>query len=1149
MRIRLAAAYLLTILIAIPAVAAEAPVWTAPIKSVHQPPALVRDGGRSLVVVASNDGLIALDAQGREAWRSPAIKGSPDALAVVQAADGRSRVFAAVGRTLFALDAAGRLLWKAPLGDDAICAAAAVMPDGSIRVVTGDGSSETRCFQASPERSERDGRLLWSFVFQSGKRPREEDEAYDKQRGFWGDYYRAENVTGIAAQPAPPGVPGVFVVAEFGDVYALDWNGRYVWDHKLPGKTPRSGPVLARLAGKATVLVGCADHHLYALDAQSGKRLWSAPATFGVYTPAVADVDGDGQPEVIYSDEKCLVFCVAANGAAKWQADLSRPLVLAYNGRRTLGPARVFETPQGVRIAIPMRNDRMMPVLDGATGKVAAELQVEPDDIKPAELEGGGPIGTPLVADLGAGPMLIAAGAFTGVKAFPVPGARAVQAPAPLALRPLEVAAESANALAVTAPKGLAVGPNEIVFEVKRFRNPTTLALTIVWPSGAPTYRCDHFANLFTQRVTETFEARAPGQTVIEATLIDQVTGKRVGQWQGAFKTVGLSEAVGPPIRDLEAAARSLRPDNPGAAEFLRRQALRAEPEAAAITPAALKSQSADLLSERAAAVRSELARLSAGAKALLAADAKARAQRVQAWPVADPWERFYPDQLPTQVSAPQTVSVTLAGNEYESAAFNLTNWSGEAISVRLEPEAFGPAGEKSREIDWRDHLALHVAQLVPTSRGYCVADALPPLGDASLLTIAPWQSAQVWLTFRSGELAPGAYAANIAITGVTLERLALTVPLEMRVHKFALPEKKPLRFCNWAYPEQNKWFARCVDDAVRDMVEHYTSVFPEDLRSPTFEYGQTGAIRAPSESEWARLDEIVRRYHPFGIILLQGEPALKYAGAAPEPEGARDQALAAGWRAIVKHLADLGLGYDDWAWYVWDEPGLDRGPSIDQVVKAGKRLREIDPKIRIYTDPVSPNGLPDLERLKPYIDIWQPDQETFAPIANEPKPEFQPEAKAAWFHATGDPIWIYECHPRMKRGHPLNYYRRQAWVCWKFGLAGMGFWTYDTTPDDHWAQIANGNEYALVYPGEKPIPSKRWEACREGIEDYTYLWLLRQAADAAVKRGVTSPDLDRAKRLLADAAPDLIARSMDYDLLMRYRAEIGDLIERLATP
>ena len=50
----------------------------------------------------------------------------------------------------------------------------------------------------------------------------------------------------------------------------------------------------------------------------------------------------------------------------------------------------------------------------------------------------------------------------------------------------------------------------------------------------------------------------------------------------------------------------------------------------------------------------------------------------------------------------------------------------------------------------------------------------------------------------------------------------------------------------------------------------------------------------------------------------------------------------------------------------------------------------------------------------------------------------------------------------------------------------------------DHWLPGKGINdEYALVYPGELPVPSVRWEAVRDGLEDVAALALL----EAQIKR------------------------------------------------
>jgi hypothetical protein len=71
--------------------------------------------------------------------------------------------------------------------------------------------------------------------------------------------------------------------------------------------------------------------------------------------------------------------------------------------------------------------------------------------------------------------------------------------------------------------------------------------------------------------------------------------------------------------------------------------------------------------------------------------------------------------------------------------------------------------------------------------------------------------------------------------------------------------------------------------------------------------------------------------------------------------------------------------------------------------------------------------------------------------------------------------------------------------------------------------------EYQLVYPGRtKPVTSRRWEAVREGIEDYRILAALKKrlAPDAASK--LSDVARDRIKHLLEVSLPGMIDQSLE---------------------
>jgi len=80
----------------------------------------------------------------------------------------------------------------------------------------------------------------------------------------------------------------------------------------------------------------------------------------------------------------------------------------------------------------------------------------------------------------------------------------------------------------------------------------------------------------------------------------------------------------------------------------------------------------------------------------------------------------------------------------------------------------------------------------------------------------------------------------------------------------------------------------------------------------------------------------------------------------------------------------------------------------------------------------------------------------------------------------------------------PLCYNRGNAWRADFFGLSGIGYWTYSTTEKNEWFPGKGVNdEYVLVYPGPLPVPSVRWEAVRDGVEDVAAAHMLKDAANA----------------------------------------------------
>ena len=242
---------------------------------------------------------------------------------------------------------------------------------------------------------------------------------------------------------------------------------------------------------------------------------------------------------------------------------------------------------------------------------------------------------------------------------------------------------------------------------------------------------------------------------------------------------------------------------------------------------------------------------------------------------------------------------------------------------------------------------------------------------------------------------------------------------------------------------------------------------------------------------DYTDLDLDLKRYEGRGTILFQlTEPPITFAVA---PDAGKKHELQIQyllqWRDYLKAH---GRDYGDYAFYPVDEPGLGYGGNnVQLLIDAATLFREADPKFRIYTDPVPGLSRADYERLSPFIDIWCPNMRLASgALCGDPR--------MAGILQSGKPVWSYECVSQVKSLSPLCYNRANPWRADFFGLSGIGYWTHSTTEVNIWFPGKGINdEYALVYPGPLPVPSVRWEAVRDGLEDVAAARMLQEAANA----------------------------------------------------
>ncbi len=209
----------------------------------------------------------------------------------------------------------------------------------------------------------------------------------------------------------------------------------------------------------------------------------------------------------------------------------------------------------------------------------------------------------------------------------------------------------------------------------------------------------------------------------------------------------------------------------------------------------------------------------------------------------------------------------------------------------------------------------------------------------------------------------------------------------------------------------------------------------------------------------------------------------------------------------------------------LWDEP-TDLEWSF--IRERAERLKKIDPDLRLQ---LFAEGGPydfwekstDKYGLNRLINIW-------APVNIVESPETQ---------AKGGEIWTYFCTlaresaPNFYIDCPAIYQRSIAWYCWMYGVDGFEHWSSNyfwrnvragKPMDQKWPNVPwdsrtyyyfNG-EGQLLYPGPDgtPYSSIRLENFRDGMEDYEYLFMLRELLDN-YKGNMTDAALDKYRQLL----------------------------------
>ena len=1061
--------------------------WKADSVDGFSSPNELRDGSSGktigIVVCEVGKGLVCLDSGGKRKWEAPMTPPVTACPAIADVdGDGKEEIVACDGGgNVFLLNDRGDVLWKSAtrgvVHAESCPAIADLDEDGSPEILVGDISGAVNCF-------DRSGKSLWTFVAQGDQ---------------MGPVLVADIYDSVGKE--------IVVASHNGHIYALNSRGDWMWDIFHPQECmPGSTPILADVEGDGVpeIYIGGGLHHFLRIDPAIPQIVLDENIYLHVNNAILAtDIDGDGKDEIVFGNKGGKVFCYD-EGGFRWTHEFhhtsmsSSPFALNLDDDPGLEFVFCFVDTQ---------------VLD-TDGSVLAEMKNPTSNGAPlaGDFDGDGKLDMVLT---GYG-ILASAGleyykwnvpyqedpkqwvAYAGNRAHTgrVPGARDFPS------LPPPTRSVNLQPTASFAPVGetlLFTGKNIWRFDIE---NPPRKRLTFLTQIEAPDGTTQRYANhIRTEKDRSSFEFEIVQRGSYEVTqfLVDaenrtvDASRKETLEFDGAEGDAAyLNRILGETGNRVDAWGET----NPLVAENFKNELLSLSGQLMALTQPGGESAQESVQAQT-SAVRRKAGRLRSLAEA---GKTLAPKGSFAAWEFC-PWAYFHPvDTLPTVDDKTEGLKTSVCVGEHDSLALNVTDFSDNTLDIRVWAEDL--KGDET--VPGRDHIEFRRAVMVPTLRREQVADALPLLDQASILPVASLETQQLWLTIKAAGLVPGTYTTAIHLKSVEADPTEITLPLELQVCDLELPRPSPLRFCVWAYE------ANAPEYELQDLVDHGVNV--HFGISPPATCNDKGELTG--EIDYKEHDASVNRLSKYGILLfLSNQGSL---GGQPFLSEPWKEAYVKYLRAWVQHLKDMGLGYEDFALYPYDEPSTPFNQATLNLVEVAKVIRKADPNILIYADPTSGTNKKTLELFDSLIDIWCPSAELLERFADE----IVPFAKRY-----GKQVWFYDAAGRAKTLSCLGIYQWRFWYAWKVGLTGAGWWTYKHR-DYLWdGPNPDGDNFYHVYdaPGTI-ITSKRWEAAREGIEDYEILWLLREAIADAEKRGVPASRLVEARTVVTDLPVEIEA-------------------------
>jgi hypothetical protein len=425
-------------------------------------------------------------------------------------------------------------------------------------------------------------------------------------------------------------------------------------------------------------------------------------------------------------------------------------------------------------------------------------------------------------------------------------------------------------------------------------------------------------------------------------------------------------------------------------------------------------------------------------------------------------------------------VSIDALRNEFRSDSFFITNASNKPTVCNLKisgvPGAPKPGWLEVSSVPWTD-----------TTGRVPVASALPParfINGGYEIIIPAGMTRVVWFTADTSSIKPGKYKGALLLnTGVNNQK----IPIQVQVSKIAM-SKPRLHLGMWDHTNGNSnrgLGPGNIPAAIKMMRSHFTDTPWTETDGLPIEENLTPASFSTFD-QWIKRWPDARHYMVFMNVKAEFQGAKM---GTPEFES-----KVGNWaKAVEDHVKSLNMNPKKLSLLLIDEP---RSDAQDEIIVAWiKAIRAAGVKITFFQDPIWEN--PEKNKIQEAITL----PEIVCPnlmIYFRGGPEAQRYYEG--IKKSGNSLWFYLCSGPVRTVDPTDYYRLTAWHAFKAGAEGIGFWAFGDLGGgtSSWNEYSiPGNAYAPAFVDPEGVTdSIHWQSVREGVEDYEYLSMLRDAAE-----------------------------------------------------